>query len=103
MPVVVGAGVEYGVIILQRWLEGNMEPGHLPASTAKGVIAAALTTTVGYGMLMISRHRGIFSLGFVACAGSILVLLAAIVLLPALLAAIHPAVPNGRKEPRKKV
>ena len=86
MPLVVGAGVEYGVIILHRWKEGRMRPGHLPASTAKGVILAALTTTVGFGTLMISHHRGIFSLGFVAWTGSICVLVSAIILLPALLA-----------------
>ena len=37
MPLVVGAGVEYGIIILQRWREGNTLPGHLPFSTGKGL------------------------------------------------------------------
>jgi len=98
MPLVVGAGVEYAVVILHRWQEGNIEAGHLPVSTAKGVIGAALTTTVGFGTLMISNHQGIFSLGFVAWAGSIFVLLAALLLLPALLIAVYPASPEGRKE-----
>jgi len=86
MPLVVGAGVEYGVIILNRWREGSMLPGHLPFSTGKGVILAALTTTVGFGALMISHHQGIFSLGFIAWAGSLCVLVAAIILIPAILA-----------------
>jgi hopanoid biosynthesis associated RND transporter like protein HpnN len=86
MPLIVGAGVEYGVIILHRWREGTMLPGHLPVSTGKGVILAALTTTVGFGTLMLSHHRGIFSLGFVAWVGSICVLIAAVILLPAVLA-----------------
>jgi hypothetical protein len=85
MPLVVGAGVEYGVIILQRSRERNALPGHLPFSTGKGVILAALSTTIGFGSLMVSQHRGIFSLGFVACEGSLCVLLAAIVILPAIL------------------
>jgi uncharacterized protein len=85
MPLIVGAGVEYGVIILHRWREGRICAGQLPFSTGKGVILAALTTTVGFGMLMVSHHQGIFSLGFVAFTGSICVLVAAIVLLPALL------------------
>ncbi len=88
MPLVVGAGVEYAVIILSRWREGRMVPGCLPLSTAKGVILAALTTTVGFGALMISHHRGIFSLGFVAWVGSIFVSLCAIIILPAILAII---------------
>lgn len=93
MPLIVGAGVEYGVIILHRWREGRMSPGRLPMSTGKGVILAALTTTVGFGTLMISHHRGIFSLGFVAWAGSICVLLTAIVILPAILADTKPPRP----------
>jgi len=45
---------------------------------------------VGFGALMVSHHRGIFSLGFVAWSGSLCVLLAAVVLLPALLAHVQP-------------
>jgi len=86
MPLIVGAGVEYGVVILQRWREGSVEPGHLPMSTGKGVICAGLTTTVGFGTLMISHHQGIFSLGLVAFMGSLCVLFCAVVVLPALLA-----------------
>ncbi len=90
MPLVVGAGVEYGIIILQRWREGNTLTGHLPFSTGKGVILAALSTTIGLGSLMVSRHRGIFSLGFVAWEGSLCVLLAAIIVLPAILTFMVP-------------
>ena len=100
MPLVAGAGVEYGIIILQRWREGNTLPGHLPFSTGKGVILAALSTTIGFGSLMVSQHRGIFSLGFVACEGSLCVLLAAIIILPAILTFMVPerAIP-GEKYP----
>jgi len=90
MPLVVGAGVEYGIIILQRWREGNTLPGHLPFSTGKGVILAALSTTIGFGSLMVSQHRGIFSLGFVAWEGSLCVLLAAIIILPVILTFMIP-------------
>jgi hypothetical protein len=86
VPLVFGAGVEYAVVILHRWREGGVQPGHLPFSTGKGVILAALTTTVGFGTLMISHHRGIFSLGFVAWAGSLCILVAAVMLLPAMTA-----------------
>jgi predicted RND superfamily exporter protein len=85
LPLIVGAGVEYGIIILHRWREGRMQPGHLPFSTGKGVILCALTTTVGFGSLMICRHRGIASLGFLAFAGSLMVLAAAVIILPAIL------------------
>ncbi len=98
MPLVVGAGVEYGVIILHRWREGRVGYGRLPYSTGKGVILAALTTTVGFGTLMISHHRGIFSLGFVAWVGSICVLLSALLVLPAILSCIKAPPPAVDKE-----
>ncbi len=86
MPLVVGAGVEFGVIIIHRLRDGKVKPGTLPLSTGRGVILAALTTTVGFGTLMISDHQGIFSLGFVAATGSLCVLLAALLIMPAILA-----------------
>jgi hypothetical protein len=98
MPLVVGAGVEYAIIILHRWGEGKVGYGHLPFSTGKGVILAALTTTVGFGTLMISHHRGIFSLGFVAWAGSICVLVSALFILPAILSGMRPPQPAIVKE-----
>lgn len=98
MPLVVGAGVEYGVIILHRWREGRTGYGRLAFSTGKGVILAALTTTIGFGTLMISNHRGIFSLGFVAWAGSICVLVAALFILPAILSFMEEPAPVADKE-----
>jgi predicted RND superfamily exporter protein len=97
MPLVVGAGVEYGVIIIQRWRDGQAGYGGLPFSTGKGVILAAMTTTIGFGVLMISNHMGIFSLGFVAWAGSICVLLAALFILPAVLSFIKAPVPSANE------
>jgi uncharacterized protein len=97
MPLIVGAGVEYAVVIISRWREGRMSPGHLPFSTAKGVILAALTTTIGFGALMISHHRGIFSLGFVAWTGSLCVLLSAIIILPAIFAGMEPPQTPGER------
>ncbi len=86
LPLIVGAGVEYGIIIVNRWREGRMPPGHLPMSTAKGVICASLTTNIGFGTLMICRHQGIFSLGVLSFVGSMLVLLVAVILPPAVTA-----------------
>ncbi|MEM5786548.1 MAG: MMPL family transporter [Syntrophobacteraceae bacterium] len=97
MPIVVGAGIEYAVIILSRWREGRMIPGHVPLSTGKGVILAALTTTIGFGALMISHHRGIFSLGFVAWAGSLCILACSIIVLPAILAFCAQKTQSGEK------
>lgn len=86
LPLILGEGVEYGIIILARWqLEESAREITLPAGTAKGVLLAALTTAVGFGSLMISGHRGTFSLGLLSTVGSLCVLLAALSILPAFL------------------
>ena len=86
MPLVVGAGVEYGIIVVQRWKQSS-DPAafNLPVSTGMGVVLAGLSTTVGFCSLMISGHRGIHSLGVLTTIGSLCVLGAAVLFLPALL------------------
>jgi hopanoid biosynthesis associated RND transporter like protein HpnN len=103
MPLVVGAGVEYAVVIVSRWAEGRMIPGHLPFSTGKGVILAALTTTMGFGVLMISRHLGIYSLGFVSLVGSLCVLLCSILIVPAILAVLAAEMSLNGQGPQLRV
>ncbi len=87
LPLVVGAAVEYAIIILHRWRQHEKYKVGvvLPFSTAMGVILAGLTTTVGFGSLCISAHRGIFSLGLLTTVGSLAILAAAIFFLPAFL------------------
>jgi hopanoid biosynthesis associated RND transporter like protein HpnN len=86
LPLILGEAVEFGIIILVRWqLEESARAITLPTSTAKGVALAALTTTLGFGSLMVSGHRGTFSLGLLATVGSLSVLLASLSVLPAFL------------------
>ena len=107
VPLILGEGVEFGIIILARWrLEATARAITLPASTAKGVALAALTTTMGFGSLMVSGHQGTFSLGLLATVGSLSVLLASLSILPACLRlverdyrrqpALHPYLSLGR-------
>ncbi len=86
LPLILGEGIEYGIIILVRWqLEESARAITLPASTAKGIALAALTTAFGFGSMMISGHRGTFSLGLLSTVGSLSCLLAALSVLPAFL------------------
>jgi hypothetical protein len=86
LPLILGEGIEYGIIIIVRWqMEEEARAITLPASTAKGVAVAALTTAVGFGSLMLSGHRGTFSLGLLSTVGSLSVLLAALSILPGFL------------------
>jgi len=89
LPLIVGAGVEYGIIIIRRWKEIKVKDKLiLPFSTIKGVLLAGLTTTVGFGSLIISDHQGIYSLGLLAVIGSLSILTAAIFFLPSILCLI---------------
>ncbi len=86
MPLVVGAGVEYGIIVVQRWRQSSHQAAFsLPVSTGMGVVLAGLSTTVGFCSLMISGHQGIHSLGLLTTIGSLCVLGAAVLFLPAFL------------------
>ncbi|MCL6621885.1 MAG: MMPL family transporter [Syntrophobacterales bacterium] len=86
LPLILGEGIEYGIIILVRWkLEATARAITLPRSTAKGVALASLTTAFGFGSMMISGHQGTFSLGLLSTVGSLSVLAAALTVLPAFL------------------
>jgi len=85
LPLIVGAGVEYGIIILQRWHTTSDDLIVLPFSTGKGIVLAGLTTTVGFGSLIITDHQGTASLGLLAMVGSLCVLAAAVLFLPAIM------------------
>ena len=61
-------------------------PSPLPQSTGRAVVFSALSTIVGFGSLMISRHWGIFSVGLLLTVGVASVLLASVTVLPSLLA-----------------
>jgi hopanoid biosynthesis associated RND transporter like protein HpnN len=91
LPLIVGAGVEYGIIIVQRQQQDGFfgDKTALPASTTKGVILAGLTTTVGFCSLGIAHHQGIASLGILATIGSLSILLAAVIFLPALIQSLR--------------
>jgi len=99
LPLVIGAGVEYGVIIVLRWRQAKAGEQRvpLPLSTGTGVLLAGLTTTIGFGSLMISRHQGIHSLGLLTTVGSLTVLAVALIVLPALLLLL-PGRKSGKTE-----
>jgi uncharacterized protein len=100
LPLILGEGIEFGIIILVRWqMEESAREITLPASTAKGVLLAALTTTLGFGSLMVSGHQGTFSLGLLATVGSLSVLLASLSVLPALLRLVGKQVAAPRAQP----
>jgi predicted RND superfamily exporter protein len=112
LPLVIGIGVTNGIHILNRFAE-ERNPGILAKSTGKAVLVSGLTTIAGFGSLILAKHRGIQSLGYVMTAGVALCMIAGLTFLPAVLNLLmrrghlikQPSADNarstlGREEPR---
>ena len=84
LTLLTGIGVANGIHILIRFAQ-DARPTILSKSTGKAVLVSAFTTMAGFGSLMIAKHEGIASLGFVMALGTGLCLLASLAVLPALL------------------
>ena len=85
LPLVIGIGVTNGIHILNRFAE-EQNPGILAKSTGKAVLVSGLNTIAGFGSLILAKHQGISSLGFVMSVGVATCMVAGLTFLPALLA-----------------
>ena len=113
LPLVIGIGVTNGIHILNRFAE-ERTASLLARSTGKAVLVSGLTAVAGFGSLVLARHRGIESLGYVMAIGVMTCMIAGLTFLPALLNLLakrdrwkkQPSADNarstlGREEPRK--
>jgi len=96
LPLLLGTGIDYGVHLYER-IRHDGALGPALAHSGKALILSALTTTIGFGSLMLSVHRGVFGLGLVTSLGILLCLLATLVLLPALVAIVQPELLAARR------
>ena len=112
LPLVIGIGVTNGIHILNRFAE-EQKPSILAKSTGKAVLVSGLTTIAGFGSLIIAKHQGIISLGYVMAVGTATCMIAGLTFLPALLNWLtqrgwkikgpggdNALPPPGREEPR---
>ncbi len=84
LPLMFGIGVDSGVHILHRYRQAPYDqPPGMTAGTGKGITLTSLTTMIGFGALLLARHRGIASLGFVLAVGIGLTLIACWTIMPA--------------------
>ncbi len=84
LPLISGIGVDDGVHVLHdfRLQNGPYRPS---PSTINAIVLTSLTSMIGFGSLMISSHRGLYSLGIVLVTGIGCCLFISLVLLPSLL------------------
>ncbi len=95
-PIVVGNGINFGIILLARHLE-ERRAGHPPelalaravAGSFGGTLAAALTASVSYASLLATQFRGFRHFGVIGGVGIMLCWGATFVVLPAAIAALE--------------
>ena len=85
VPIIIGMGVDNGVNMLYRWREESDKSSLiLSKAIGKSVTICSLTTIVAFAALVPASHRGISSLGWVLSVGVTFILLATLIVLPAL-------------------
>ncbi len=94
--IVVGNGINSGLILLARYSEelraGRRGPEALAnaiSGAARGTLAAALTASVAYGSLVVTDFRGFRHFGVIAGIGMVLCWISAFTVLPACLSFLH--------------
>jgi hopanoid biosynthesis associated RND transporter like protein HpnN len=85
VPLIIGVGTDNGVHVLHDFRSRRGGVYTLTRATGQGIMVKALATVLGFGTLMISNHRGIYSLGLALTLGVTCCMLTALVFLPALL------------------
>jgi uncharacterized protein len=82
-PVLLGYGVSFGVNMVHRWLEDPAKTAFVAAATiGKGVLLSASAALAGLGSIVLARHRGVATFGFLLLCGITLCLFMATLVLP---------------------
>ena len=93
--IVVGNGINSGLILLARYFEelragreGNAALGRAIGGAARGTLAASIAAGVAYGSLVVTDFRGFRHFGVIGFVGMVLCWIAAFTILPAGLAVL---------------
>lgn len=86
VPIMIGLGIDSAIHMTHRAHEGALDHGF--GSTRRAVIVTALTTTIGFGALLLAHHQGLRSLGMAMAVGSLCCLVSSVWTLPAILRVI---------------
>ncbi len=85
IPLLFGIGVDSGVHLVHR-ASDDPDADLLDSTTARAVFYSALTTTVSFGTLGLSSHRGLASLGYTLVIGMVLTVVCNLGVLPSMIA-----------------
>ena len=86
IPIILGIGIDDGIHIVHRFMDqGEKDVPGVFRFAGRAVVITSMTTIVGFGSLIFSSYKGLWSAGLFAILGVGVCLLASITLLPALL------------------
>src|SRR5262249_18764498 len=95
LPIVLGFGISHGVYLLHRFNEG-VSPKEALRSVGAAVACSTLTAIVGWAALLAAPHRGLKSLGTVACVGMSASLFVSFPAMMAALQLLHDRPPKAK-------
>jgi len=87
-PIILGYGISHGVYLLHRFREG-VSPKEALRSVGVAVACSTITSMVGWAALMFAAHKGLQSMGIVACLGMLGTLLVSFTVMMPLLQVAH--------------
>ena len=88
LPILLGFGVSHGLYLLHRFLEGT-SPMVALRSVGAAVASSTLTTAAGFAALLVAEHKGLQTMGMVACIGLITTLVVSFTVLAAVMQVMH--------------
>ncbi|MBL8950111.1 MAG: MMPL family transporter [Myxococcaceae bacterium] len=88
LPILLGFGVSHGLYLLHRFLEGT-SPVVALRSVGAAVASSTLTAIAGFASLFFASHKGLQSIGYVACLGLATTLVVSFTVLAAVLQIMH--------------
>src|SRR5262249_48974772 len=87
----IGVGADYAINMVRRHLdEPDLAPHEMVRTTGGALILCSMTTTIGYGALLVGANRALISFGQLAMLGEITCLTTAVAFFPALVRLLRP-------------
>jgi predicted RND superfamily exporter protein len=86
LPMIIGMGIDNGVHLMHRHLEGGgKDISHALQTTGRAMVMCSFTTMLGFGSLVTARYQALSTMGWMTILGIGFCLIASLCFLPSLL------------------